>query len=62
MALTRRAIERDDEVVAGWVKEVWPCAEDSRRPVEPWLVFEDEAGFSMTPPQARPGHSAAGLR
>ncbi len=31
----RRAIERDDEAVAGWVKEVWPCAEDSRRPVEP---------------------------
>ncbi|MFI6935467.1 transposase [Streptomyces sp. NPDC050287] len=31
----RRAMERDDEAVAGWVKEVWPCAEDSRRPVEP---------------------------
>ncbi|MFJ5833642.1 winged helix-turn-helix domain-containing protein [Streptomyces sp. NPDC093089] len=31
----RRAIERDDEAVAGWVKEVWPRAEDSRRPVEP---------------------------
>ncbi|MDN3259900.1 winged helix-turn-helix domain-containing protein [Streptomyces sp. CSDS2] len=31
----RRALERDDEAVAGWVKEVWPCAEGSRRPVEP---------------------------
>ncbi|MER6272879.1 winged helix-turn-helix domain-containing protein [Streptomyces sp900105755] len=31
----RRAMERDDEAVAGWVKEVWRCAEDSRRPVEP---------------------------
>ncbi|MFB7429545.1 winged helix-turn-helix domain-containing protein [Streptomyces hydrogenans] len=31
----RRAMERDDEAVAGWVKEVWPCAEGSRRPVEP---------------------------
>ncbi|MFG2266682.1 winged helix-turn-helix domain-containing protein [Streptomyces sp. NPDC048720] len=31
----RRAMERDDGVVAGWVKEVWPSAEDSRRPVEP---------------------------
>ncbi|GAA1713246.1 winged helix-turn-helix domain-containing protein [Nonomuraea sp. AD125B] len=31
----RRAVERDDGVVAGWAKEVWPCAEDSRRPVEP---------------------------
>jgi hypothetical protein len=31
----RRAIERDDEAVAGWVRETWPCAEVSRRPVEP---------------------------
>lgn len=31
----RRAMERDDGVVAGWVKELWPCAEDERRPVEP---------------------------
>ncbi|MCP9946621.1 winged helix-turn-helix domain-containing protein [Streptomyces somaliensis] len=31
----RRAMERDDDAAAGWVKEVWPCAEDSRRPVEP---------------------------
>nr|WP_189281951.1 winged helix-turn-helix domain-containing protein [Streptomyces atratus] len=31
----RRVVERDDEAVAGWVKEVWPCAEGSRRPVEP---------------------------
>ncbi len=32
---TRRAVERDDDAVAGWVKEVWHCAEDSRRLVEP---------------------------
>lgn len=31
----RRAREREDEAVAGWVKETWPCAEDSRRPMEP---------------------------
>ncbi|MCE7078680.1 winged helix-turn-helix domain-containing protein [Streptomyces sp. ST2-7A] len=31
----RRALERNDEAVTGWVKETWPCAEDSRRPVEP---------------------------
>nr|WP_308213727.1 winged helix-turn-helix domain-containing protein [Streptantibioticus rubrisoli] len=31
----RRAMERDDEAVAGWGKEVWPCAEDLRRSVEP---------------------------
>ncbi|MFJ5786692.1 winged helix-turn-helix domain-containing protein [Streptomyces hydrogenans] len=31
----RRAMERDDGAVAGRVRKVWPCAEDSRRPVEP---------------------------
>ncbi|MFJ7045148.1 winged helix-turn-helix domain-containing protein [Streptomyces sp. NPDC101112] len=31
----RRYLERNDEAVAGWVKETCPCAEDSRRPVEP---------------------------
>ncbi|GAA2931718.1 hypothetical protein GCM10010518_18030 [Kitasatospora cinereorecta] len=31
----RRAMERDDDAVAGWVKEVWPRAEGWRRPVEP---------------------------
>ncbi|MEU6443193.1 winged helix-turn-helix domain-containing protein [Streptomyces sp. NPDC047046] len=31
----RRAIERDEEAVAGWVKGVWPCAEGSRQRVEP---------------------------
>ncbi|RPK36647.1 hypothetical protein EES39_31365 [Streptomyces sp. ADI92-24] len=30
----RRALERDDDAVAGWVKEVWPRAEGWRRPVE----------------------------
>jgi transposase len=30
----RRALERDEGAVVGWVKEVWPCAEGSRRPVE----------------------------
>jgi transposase len=32
--LARRALERDD-ALAVWVKEVWPRAEASRRPVEP---------------------------
>ncbi|MFE9139709.1 hypothetical protein [Streptomyces sp. NPDC007355] len=27
----RRAMGRDDDAVAGRVKEVWPCAEGSRR-------------------------------
>jgi nucleoside-diphosphate-sugar epimerase len=29
-----RAVERDDGTVTGWAREVWPCAEGSRRPVE----------------------------
>ncbi|MFJ8763239.1 winged helix-turn-helix domain-containing protein [Streptomyces cyaneofuscatus] len=31
----QRAIERDNEAVAGCGKAVWPCAEDSRPPVKP---------------------------
>ncbi|MET8213575.1 winged helix-turn-helix domain-containing protein [Streptomyces sp. NPDC005373] len=31
----RRALERNDDALVGWVKEVWPCAEGSRRPVGP---------------------------
>ncbi|SFL16114.1 Transposase [Streptomyces pini] len=31
----RRAMERDDDAVTGWVKETWPCAEEQRRPMEP---------------------------
>ncbi|URN14973.1 winged helix-turn-helix domain-containing protein [Streptomyces sudanensis] len=26
----RRAMERYDEAVAGWAREAWPCAEESR--------------------------------
>lgn len=46
----RRAVERDEAAVAGWVKEVWPHMEPLRRRSGPGLVFED-AGFSMTPPR-----------
>ena len=31
----RRAIERDEAAVTGWVKEVWPQVEDARRHAEP---------------------------
>jgi transposase len=40
----RRAMERNDEAVAGWVKEVWPCAEDSRRPMEPGSSSKTKPG------------------
>ncbi len=49
----RRAIERDEQAVAGWVKETWPAGGRSVAALEAWLCFEDEAGFSMTPPTAR---------
>ncbi|MFI8436831.1 winged helix-turn-helix domain-containing protein [Streptomyces sp. NPDC079020] len=40
----RRAMERDDNAVAGWVKEVWPRAEDWRRPVGPGLSSRTKPG------------------
>jgi hypothetical protein len=64
----RRAIERDDAAVAGWAKEVWPCAEDLRRP--PWslarlrgrsrLLHDTAAREDLVP--ARPGPGGAGSR
>ncbi|WP_422070950.1 winged helix-turn-helix domain-containing protein [Streptomyces lasalocidi] len=49
----RRAIERDETAVAGWVKETWPSVGRTVAALDAWLVFEDEAGFSMTPPTIR---------
>ncbi|GAB2463934.1 hypothetical protein GCM10027162_68200 [Streptomyces incanus] len=49
----RRALERNEEAVAGWVKEAWPRAKAPRRRSTAGFVFEDEAGFSMTPPTSR---------
>ncbi|MFH9609578.1 winged helix-turn-helix domain-containing protein [Streptomyces sp. NPDC017448] len=43
----RRAMERDEDAVAGWVKEVGPRAEGQRRPVGP--------GWSSRPKPASPG-------
>ena len=31
----RRALERDDDAVAAWVKETWPAAEEQRRRTAP---------------------------
>ncbi len=42
----RRALERDEQVVTGWVKETWPAVERGRRCSEPgW--------FSRTKPGSR---------
>ncbi|WP_455583808.1 IS630 family transposase [Kitasatospora cineracea] len=48
----RRAIERDDGAVEVWREDL---AAGKRIAAErnAWLVFEDEAGQSMTPPRAR---------
>ncbi|MFF1650789.1 winged helix-turn-helix domain-containing protein [Streptomyces sp. NPDC058240] len=56
----QRAVERDDGAVAEWVKEVWPCEEDSRRPVEPGSSSRTGQDFSTTPPQARTQAPATG--
>ncbi|MEW2625135.1 winged helix-turn-helix domain-containing protein [Streptomyces sp. NPDC048106] len=58
----RRAMERDDEAVAGWVEEVWPCAEDSRRPVEPGSSSSTKPDSPCRRRTRRPGHGAAGPR
>ncbi|WP_438828273.1 IS630 family transposase [Streptomyces mirabilis] len=56
----RRAVERDEEAVTGWVKDLAPGG-NAVAALGAWLCFEDEAGFSMTPPTvrtwARRGHT-----
>ncbi|MGY1584664.1 IS630 family transposase [Streptomyces sp. MN13] len=49
----RRAIERDDDTVAGWGQGGVALRGRLAAVSGAWLVFEDEAGFSMTPPQAK---------
>ena len=51
----RRAIERDEDAVELWKKEVWPQVKRPRRRPGPGSVFEDEAGQSMTPPRPHLG-------
>ncbi|MGW9137624.1 IS630 family transposase [Streptomyces sp. NPDC055681] len=51
-APARRALERDDHAVELWKKEV-AAGKRIAAACGGWIVFEDEAGFSMTPPRAR---------
>jgi hypothetical protein len=46
----RRAIERDDEAIATWVKQEWPRIKKGARRRGAWIVFQDESGFSLLPP------------
>ncbi|WP_455772866.1 IS630 family transposase [[Kitasatospora] papulosa] len=48
----RRAIERDDHAVELWKREV-AAGKSTAAANGAWVVFEDEAGQSMTPPRAR---------
>ncbi|CAM5302113.1 hypothetical protein SHIRM173S_00937 [Streptomyces hirsutus] len=57
----RRAIERNEAAVAGWVKETWPSGEGPGR-AHAWLVVEDEAASRAVadhPHLARRGHPRA---
>jgi hypothetical protein len=56
----RRAMERDDDAVAGWGKEVWSCAEDSRRRVKPGSSSRTKPDSPRRRRRRRPGRSAAG--
>ncbi|WP_451644057.1 IS630 family transposase [Streptomyces virginiae] len=51
-APARRALERDEHAVELWKQEVAP-GKRLAAACGSWIVFEDEAGFSMTPPRAR---------
>jgi transposase len=44
-APARRAIERDDQAVTGWVKESWPQAKTPRRRSAPGSSSRTRAGF-----------------
>ncbi|WP_436846685.1 IS630 family transposase [Streptomyces massasporeus] len=50
---TRRAIERDDDAVEVWKKGDLAAGKSTAAERGAWIVFEDEAGQSMTPPRAR---------
>ena len=46
----RRAVERDDEAIATWVKRGVAADKKSARRRGAWIVFQDESGFSLLPP------------
>ncbi|MBV7701052.1 winged helix-turn-helix domain-containing protein [Streptomyces sp. TRM70350] len=49
----RPALERDDDAVAGWLQGGGALRGRLAAACGAWLVFEDEAGFSLTSPQAK---------
>ncbi len=49
----RRAVERDDAAVAGWVKETWPQVEASWRRSAPGSSSKTKPASRVTPPARR---------
>src|SRR5207237_7480450 len=45
----RRAIQRDEEAIERWRKEVWPELQQRARRERRVLVFADESGFYLLP-------------
>jgi hypothetical protein len=46
----RRAQERDEAAIEHWMKTTWPALRKGALRERRWIVFEDESGFSLTPP------------
>ncbi|MFJ5221084.1 hypothetical protein ACIP98_41410 [Streptomyces sp. NPDC088354] len=42
-----RALEPDEDRVTGWIKERGRKSRGTAAPLGAWLVFQDEAGFSI---------------
>ncbi|MFE1885777.1 winged helix-turn-helix domain-containing protein [Streptomyces diastatochromogenes] len=49
----RRAIERDDDAAEVWAEGDLAAGKSVAAERAAWIVFEDEAGQSLTPPRAR---------
>lgn len=49
----RRALQRDEEAIETWKKEVWPQVQATAAARGAWLVFEDETGQGLRPPKGR---------
>ncbi len=49
----KRAPERDQDAVTGWVKGGLAAGGSAAAGLGAWIIFEDEARFSMMPPTSR---------
>ena len=48
-----RAVERDEQAIATWRREVWPEIKRDAAARGAWICFEDEAGQGRKPPKVR---------